>query len=73
MRVVIVPQFYAARPVRRHALPQRGHDPNVMFTIASNTPVHLGIGKELVSSKPSKFFPYVPAVPSMAGSAPGPA
>ncbi len=36
--------------------------PNVMFTIAANTPVSLGIGKELVASKPSKAFPYVPAV-----------
>ncbi len=36
--------------------------PNVMFTIAANTPVALGIGKELVTSKPSKSFPYVPAV-----------
>jgi Domain of unknown function (DUF4331) len=37
--------------------------PNVMFSIASNTPVSLGIGKESVTSKPSKTFPYVPAVP----------
>ena len=37
--------------------------PDVMFTIASNTPVHLGIGKESVTSKPSKTFPYVPRVP----------
>lgn len=35
--------------------------PDVMFSIAANTPVHLGIGKESVSSKPSKTFPYVPA------------
>ncbi len=33
--------------------------PNVMFTIASNTPIRLGIGKESVTSKPSKEFPYV--------------
>ena len=33
-----------------------------MFSIASNTPVHLGIGKESVTSKPSKAFPYVAAV-----------
>jgi hypothetical protein len=33
---------------------------DVMFSIASNTPVRLGIGKESVSSKPSKIFPYVP-------------
>jgi hypothetical protein len=36
--------------------------PDVMFSIASNTPVRLGIGKESVTSKPSKVFPYVPAV-----------
>jgi Domain of unknown function (DUF4331) len=35
--------------------------PNVMFTIAANAPVSLGIGKESVTSKPSKTFPYVPA------------
>ena len=35
--------------------------PNVMFSIAANTPVCLGIGKESVTSKPSRTFPYVPA------------
>jgi len=35
--------------------------PDVMFSIAANTPVHLGIGKESVTAKPSKAFPYVPA------------
>jgi uncharacterized protein DUF4331 len=35
--------------------------PDVMFTIASNTPMSLGIGKESVTAKPSKVFPYVPA------------
>jgi hypothetical protein len=35
--------------------------PDVMFSIAANTPVQLGIGKESVTSKPSKMFPYVPA------------
>jgi hypothetical protein len=35
--------------------------PDVMFSIAGNTPVSLGIGKESVTSKPSKTFPYVPA------------
>ena len=35
--------------------------PNVMFSIAANTPVSLGIGKDSVTSKPSKTFPYVPA------------
>lgn len=34
---------------------------DVMFTIAANTPIRLGIGKESVTSKPSKTFPYVPA------------
>jgi Domain of unknown function (DUF4331) len=38
--------------------------PNVMFSIAANTPVSLGIGKESVTSKPSTTFPYVPAVPA---------
>lgn len=37
--------------------------PDVMFSIAANTPVRLGIGKESVTSKPSKTFPYVPALP----------
>ena len=35
--------------------------PDVMFSIAANTPVSLAIGKESVTSKPSKTFPYVPA------------
>jgi hypothetical protein len=34
--------------------------PDVMFSIAANTPIRLGIGKESVTSKPSKRFPYVP-------------
>ena len=42
--------------------------PDVMFSIASNTPVHLGIGKESVTSKPSTTFPYVPAVSAAAAS-----
>jgi hypothetical protein len=36
--------------------------PDVMFSIASNAPVSLGIGRESVTSKPSKTFPYVPGV-----------
>ena len=36
--------------------------PNVMFSFALNTPVSLGIGKESVTSKPTKTFPYVPPV-----------
>jgi len=35
--------------------------PDVMFSIAANAPVRLGIGKESVTSKPSTTFPYVPA------------
>ena len=35
--------------------------PRVMFSMAANTPVSLGIDKESVTSKPSKAFPYVPA------------
>lgn len=35
--------------------------PDVMFSLAANTPVRLGIGKESVAAKPSKTFPYVPA------------
>jgi hypothetical protein len=35
--------------------------PDVMFTIAANTLLRLGIEKESVTSKPSKTFPYVPA------------
>jgi len=34
--------------------------PDVMFSLAANAPVRLG--KESVTSKPSKVFPYVPAV-----------
>jgi hypothetical protein len=38
------------------------HAPNVMFSTAANTPIQLGIGKESVTSKPRKSFPYVPVV-----------
>ena len=31
--------------------------PDVMFSIAANAPVRLGIGKESVTSKPSRTFP----------------
>ncbi len=34
--------------------------PDVMFSLAANTPVSLGIGKESVTSKPRTTFPYVP-------------
>lgn len=33
--------------------------PDVMFSIASNSPVSLGIGKESVAFEPSTTFPYV--------------
>jgi hypothetical protein len=36
--------------------------PDVMFSLAANTPVALGIGRESVTSKPRATFPYVPAV-----------
>ncbi len=35
---------------------------DVMFSIAANTPIGTGIGKESVTSKPSRKFPYVPVV-----------
>lgn len=38
--------------------------PDVMFSLAANTPIRLGIGKDSVTSKPSTTFPYVPAVTS---------
>ena len=36
--------------------------PDVMFSIAANAPVRLGIGKASVTSKPRATFPYVPSV-----------
>ncbi len=36
--------------------------PDVMFSIAANAPIGLGIGKESVTSKPSATFPYVPKI-----------
>jgi hypothetical protein len=36
--------------------------PDVMFSIAANAPVRLGIGKESVTLKPSAIFPYLHAV-----------
>ncbi|HYM00932.1 MAG TPA: DUF4331 family protein, partial [Blastocatellia bacterium] len=38
--------------------------PDVMFSIAANTPVRLGLGRDSVTSKPSAAFPYVAAVGS---------
>lgn len=43
--------------------------PDVMFSLAANTPIRLGIGKESVTSKPTKTFPYVPAAASEARTA----
>lgn len=34
---------------------------DVVFSLAANTPVALGIGAESVASRPSTVFPYVPA------------
>jgi len=39
--------------------------PNVMFSLAANTPVSLGIGRESVVSKPRAIFPYVPELPGV--------
>jgi hypothetical protein len=38
--------------------------PDVMFSIAANTPVALGIGRESVTSTPRPYFPYVPEAPT---------
>lgn len=43
--------------------------PDVMFSLAANTPVRLVIGRESVTSKPSAKFPYVPAATSEGRSA----
>jgi hypothetical protein len=40
--------------------------PDVMFTLATNTPLSLCIGKESVSARPSTAFPYVPLPPPRA-------
>ena len=40
--------------------------PDVMCSLATNTPVSLGIGKETVSPRPSTVFPYVPLLPPRA-------
>jgi hypothetical protein len=36
--------------------------PDVMFSLAANTPITLGIGKESVTANPTANFPYVPPV-----------
>ena len=38
--------------------------PDVMFSLASNSPVGLGIGKESVTAKPTDTWPYVAVTPS---------
>jgi hypothetical protein len=46
--------------------------PDVMFSLASNSPVHLGIGKDSVTAKPRPIFPYVPLAEGAKGaSSPG--
>jgi hypothetical protein len=40
--------------------------PDVMFTLATNTPLSLCIGKESVYPRPSTVFPYVPMLPRRA-------
>jgi hypothetical protein len=37
---------------------------DVMFTLAANTPIAGGIGKESVTERPTSVFPYVPPVPA---------
>jgi hypothetical protein len=36
--------------------------PDVMFSLAANTPITLGIGRESVTAKPRLEFPYLPPV-----------
>ena len=40
--------------------------PDVMCTLATNTPLSLCIGKESVSPQPLTVFPYVPPLPPRA-------
>ncbi|MET0715150.1 MAG: DUF4331 family protein [Mycetocola sp.] len=37
---------------------------DVMFTLAANTPITVGVGKESVTEPPSATFPYVPSAPA---------
>jgi hypothetical protein len=37
---------------------------DVMFTLAANTPLGVGLGKGSVTDRPSSTFPYVPSVPA---------
>jgi|SRR5580692_5660754 hypothetical protein len=43
------------------AMRKKSHTASAQISLAANTPISLGIGKESVTSKPSKKFPYVPA------------
>lgn len=37
-----------------------GNTPDVIFSLAANTPIALGIGKDSVIATPCPTFPYVP-------------
>lgn len=41
--------------------------PDVMFSIAANTPLGLGIGKESITAKPTASFPYIQPVEKAKG------
>jgi len=49
-------------PLFTHTRAVFGLAPTVMFSIAANAAVSLGIGKQSVTSKPWNAFPYIPAV-----------
>jgi hypothetical protein len=34
--------------------------PDVMFSLATNSPVGLGISRDSITAKPTSVFPYVP-------------
>ena len=46
--------------------PSSSNAPDVKCSLATNTPVGLGIGKETVSPRPSTVFLYVPPLPPRA-------
>jgi hypothetical protein len=58
----------------RFRIPRSSRDDHISRTVAGTTLCpfifSLGIGKESVSSKPTKTFPYVPAAPPEKWSAP---
>lgn len=37
--------------------------PDVMFSMATNTPMSIGLDKHAVAAEPQATFPYVPDVP----------